>query len=734
MTDYKKRTRHDWTKDEDDALEEAMRIYGPKWRKIEEMYGPTGNGKLADRIHNNKIAGRAKKLAKDRIASNQPLGVFSDVKITDPVQNNDTVSKVNRRDWTPELDNLLIQAYSEHGVKWKDIRDSYTTLSHLYEGTSFRDRLVQLQKTALKSGDIPDPLNKPIPGKEYIYFRSLCPNGKLLTIDCPSCKRTLDEHHLFQTGLSCICGVDIRSLAKATRKFKWLTYIIVSSTSNFPKLPTKPEYIGTTQDFHSRLSQHVGKWLDPSKYRFHISLRLGERTAIRFFQPTRNDEYDRSRDESHFIRINTTNCILDMDLRTSPQSIFDAITDPPITIPRNKDSEVSVPLVGILASPLVDIGSHTHNRAFCFIEGKNTCNCDKPCLMREFFNRCSNLDRWYPLDPSIVKSTAKAQLDSDKNPNLDFTLGNLTSDPFPDFCSQVVIRNQDISQVTKDRYLHNIKVLLNHNFFDSIFNFTRLQHSLESYYSTSYVSALLHVVIVFLKNLSKQEKITLFKSSWFAAYHTFQHHLKLLEQQRQANTVPNKKNEREDANWVPYDELVNLLHATRHDIFSKLKLTSLQPYIALLLHLQQSAIRNDYCSVKLFDFDPHKDNFLDWDNKVFVFNEFKNVASRGTSTQPVKQEVINDLSVLVQFRLDHNCPFLFTDSKNNQMKPSAYSTMLGNFTKKITGGKRIASTLIRKIVVSHFHLDRNSTPEQLQTLASNMMHSSNTAKQHYLKL
>lgn len=753
MNEYGKRSRLDWTEDEDEILEEAIRKCGTRWTRIEKEYGLDGNGKLAHRVGNNRLAGRARTIAIQRTQDNIDLGVFSDVTIKLPPVNQDVIAERSAPlKWTDELDSALLESYEQHGVNWSDIRDSSQLLKPFYRGTSYRDRLVSLQHKAMTSNDeVPTVLNAPIPGKEYLYYRLLAPDGKCLSITCPGCSRVIGEQHLLQEGLNCVCECDIRELAKATRKFKWVTYIIVKLTSIFPReIPSledslkkeiskeSPEYIGVTDNLHTRLLSHVCKWVDPSKHRVHVSLRLGERIAIKLFTPKKNDEGDRSKDDSHMIRINTSNGkIQSFDISQSIPRTFSALTDPPDnnSFPcRTKDFETVLYTAGIIAGASHPEGFQENERNTCFRLGKEKCECPQSCTFRATINDLKKIVRWYPLLDSDVNPGSKPHSAANIPLNLDYSLGNIDTDTLSEFCLKVVVRNRDIQEKTKENYIENVKVLLNYKFIDNIWSMAKFIANIESYYTVKTTNSYLSLMSVFLKNLTKYERKTLFSSLWYYAHQTFLLHYRFYMLKLSKLNQINKKSKRDDANWINLPDLIKILDDLRPIIMNKRppKMSEVQPYIALLLHLKQAAIRNDYHSIMLFDYNINDDNFLDWDNKVFVFNHFKNAKSLGQVTIPVKDDVLQDLRFLVEYRKSKNCQFLFTNLKNGMMTDDTFSSMLSRFTFKHTG-KRIASTLIRKIVVSHFRKDEPSNKDSVQ-LAHDMMHTEETSRTIYRKI
>jgi hypothetical protein len=116
------RIRHPYSKQEDEAIEEALATYGKKWRQIEHAYGPAGNGKLRFRVTNNRIRSRAYAILQQRQDSKTALGSFSCL-LPQETQEVKPFPPNVPDEWTVEQDEALIQGFAKHGHHWARIRD-----------------------------------------------------------------------------------------------------------------------------------------------------------------------------------------------------------------------------------------------------------------------------------------------------------------------------------------------------------------------------------------------------------------------------------------------------------------------------------------------------------------------------------------------------------------------------------------------------------------------------------
>ena len=127
-----------WTTDELNALDEALRIYGRNWKKIKQVYGSQGNGKLAHRETNNKISAKAKK--RFIVVPFLPCEIILKIALYTDTRSFSRMCQVNKL-WNILLDTELIwnQMFSRLNLSLSnDIYTQYTRKTLLFSLSLFR--------------------------------------------------------------------------------------------------------------------------------------------------------------------------------------------------------------------------------------------------------------------------------------------------------------------------------------------------------------------------------------------------------------------------------------------------------------------------------------------------------------------------------------------------------------------------------------------------------------------
>jgi hypothetical protein len=183
-----------WTDDEIKALKNAVKKHHKNWNEIKREYGPgpEGNNQLSDKVHGNRIATKTRNMAIELASKGLPLGIFQDItRQKPPVKPPPRVHP----EWTQEQDEQLIEAFGIYNNNYKTISVHYPDLAEHAYGTRLRDRLTHLQQKYIGSTNTPSvivaSLDRPIPGKEYLYER-------LKRNRCVDCLRMIQEQ-------SCVC-------------------------------------------------------------------------------------------------------------------------------------------------------------------------------------------------------------------------------------------------------------------------------------------------------------------------------------------------------------------------------------------------------------------------------------------------------------------------------------------------------------------------------------------------
>ncbi len=181
-----------------------------------------------------------------------------------------------------------------------------------------------------------------------------------------------------------------------------------------------------------------------------------------------------------------------------------------------------------------------------------------------------------------------------------------------------------------------------------------------------------------------------------------------------------KKTDKQEANWIDYKEFIKLINKYKRifknhnlkeaKVITKKQHQLLQEYLFLIMY-KDIPIRNVFHSIKIIDekdYDEirenHKGNWLILKEGVpyeIIIHEYKTDSKYGMKTIKLgkKKAIVNALKIW----LKHNkSGFLFTQL-NDKTKP--YNT--NAFTRFVQGifekeyGKKIGTTLLRNIIISH---------------------------------
>ena len=231
---------------------------------------------------------------------------------------------------------------------------------------------------------------------------------------------------------------------------------------------------------------------------------------------------------------------------------------------------------------------------------------------------------------------------------------------------------------------------------------------------------ILNSIIVFTQILLKTVNVQSIKD-------TLEVYIKLrdeLNKEYFENGAKNIKTEKQSKNWMEYEEIDNIAKA--------LKSKDFQAYVALSTHLYLP-LRNDLPSLEVMT--PSKYKKLDADEKrktnallrspnkyVIKMNNYKTAGKYDEKTIEIPPELNSMYKKLI--KLNEGKKYLFINPKTDTKYNNNQWTLFFNKMFKHTG-KKISTTLLRNIVLSHKYGD---TLKQQKEDAKNMMHSIDTQK------
>jgi hypothetical protein len=183
-----------------------------------------------------------------------------------------------------------------------------------------------------------------------------------------------------------------------------------------------------------------------------------------------------------------------------------------------------------------------------------------------------------------------------------------------------------------------------------------------------------------------------------------------------ADQEENKKNEKQDANWVSWQEILD----------ARARIPNHKLMIYFMYTMQPPRRSADYRLMKISRsntpieaLDTNFNYFIEPLN-LFVFNQWKLSSSKGRQVIPVNEELSRILSEYMKNMDDLD--FIFTDKFNKQFEQNSFSRYIKRVFAHVNPDKTITLQLLRRIYISHF-LDNKLTVAKKKEIANKMGHS-----------
>jgi hypothetical protein len=216
-----------------------------------------------------------------------------------------------------------------------------------------------------------------------------------------------------------------------------------------------------------------------------------------------------------------------------------------------------------------------------------------------------------------------------------------------------------------------------------------------------------------------------------------------------------EKTETQKKNWIEFSELVKISNKLMQEIrlqdihkltgeLNNKQFDLLQQYVILRTYLD-FPLRNDYADMPIVNLKDYNDieddvkndtNYLVTDNKkkYFYINQFKNKSSLGNRVFKIGTKLNN----VIRLWLKHNKSgfYLVQKDRVSPIKPNGITKLLNKIFNKYANGKRISSSMIRHIIISHDLKDEPTIAEKdekANVITSKFLHS-NAINQLYRKV
>jgi len=188
------------------------------------------------------------------------------------------------------------------------------------------------------------------------------------------------------------------------------------------------------------------------------------------------------------------------------------------------------------------------------------------------------------------------------------------------------------------------------------------------------------------------------------------------------------KTETQEENWIPYDEVVEKWNEWKIKADDIIKLPDYMQtehvkidFKKFILLSLTSGIyfpprRSEWVSMKFKNYDPEKDNYIDFENKLFIINKYKTSRFYGQSRIPIPDQLLYYMQKFIEI-VKPPTEYLFTSSRGEPFINSRLTDILNSIF-----GKKVSVTMLRHIYKSHKY--PNIPPlTQLRDDAKQMGHS-----------
>lgn len=248
---------------------------------------------------------------------------------------------------------------------------------------------------------------------------------------------------------------------------------------------------------------------------------------------------------------------------------------------------------------------------------------------------------------------------------------------------------------------------------------------------------LVAIIVVLMSNKDKYGELI----------NKYQNRIKELQDDINDNYDENEKTDKQEKNWIEYNEVLQLLRKMKKiatPLLVKDNLTNkekdiIQQYLIVYLYSGKAfdVLRNDFADMKIVNEgeDTEKDkNYFVIKKKGIPYlklNEYKTAKFQGEKIIPVKDLELRKL-INKWAKINGTGYLLVNISNNTPMKANGISKYLNKIYMKQLG-KKVSSSLLRSIYITHKYNGKMSIKEKKQ-LADKMGHTQKTAENIYNKI
>lgn len=657
--------------------------------------------------------------------------------------------------WTVEEDEMVIAGLLEFGSQWKLIKAKYPELAIRHESPmAIRDRIRTwgpLLRDQYLSGEasprIPSLIrpprndhqgagvsdtNPPLAGgpMDVTATTTTPPKTTGLSFQC-QCSQVHNAITMMLQGLACKCNRDLfQMLEQVAAAFPWVVYILLAPDST--SLTDEVLYVGISEEINRRVKYHSQEAVKSGTFAtVRVSVILGEKQLIDMLRPTLNINQAGGHRLSERCRIR-----LRPPGPPNPPRIA-GFTDVPIDNDNgslrysHEFTDCRIPTPSILhESPVGLIFTHwppkrIFNERFCFLKDCDDCKCHVPCVMRKTLNGLRRyagheVDFWNGLGRHEVKETFRQykeiiRYEGKGNPNAEWTEA---------YTTEVLHRNEGLKKPTLATYQSALKMMWRRGFMDLFDKPWQLAARVQQNGTRNTQSTTITVLRSLLSHMTNGELRHLFGFRGVELRQDY-HHLAATFQELIARDAQ-KFSKREKENWATLAEIRNGIKAMEA---ASTTIMDRQRVLWYKMMLEQATVRNDYSTLKVFRFDPNKDNYVDMVNRRIILNDYKTSEAYGRSEMDIEPSIFAELGALYHLRCARGEEYLFARNDGQAFTSCGFSNFVVKGMRPHVSNKRIGSQMLRKIVVSESRAGEASLAEKKE-MSKRMLHSVGQAEKY----
>jgi len=302
-------------------------------------------------------------------------------------------------------------------------------------------------------------------------------------------------------------------------------------------------------------------------------------------------------------------------------------------------------------------------------------------------------------------------------------------------------KEKELSESSIKMYIRNLEKL-NDDMPLKNFNFLKdvklIESKLENYKPNTKRNYIISIVSALATDKSNKSKEKLY-NEYFSIMMNKNKELK-------AEESKGEKNEATEKNWMSWGDVESKFKEleSKVETFKKNKEINhhqyqvLLNYMVLALYVFNPPRRNDYQFMNLIKTETPQlstdFNYLDFDNKQFIFNKFKTSKKEGQVKIPISEPLVSAITTYLKFHpllkngkilKTTNVPFLIEQDSTPLNQVNSITRILNNIF-----GKNIGSSMLRKIYDTSKY---GKVLEEMKEDAKAMSHSIGTQQANYIK-